>query len=79
MTNDLARTAEGDVLWSLTDVDGQVIKKGSQTVRVPAGQSRHATTLHFREEFGQRAPRDLLLWLEFSLLDTYRCGADGGG
>jgi beta-mannosidase len=67
ITSDLIKPVKGEISWELTDVDGNSIHKGDQTVEIAYGSSRCVRVLELAEDIKRYGPRNLMLWLELKV------------
>ena len=67
VTSDLRETASGDVVWTLTDLAGAVVREGRLGVDAAPGANTEAGTLDLAAEVEAHTPRGLILWLAFEV------------
>jgi beta-mannosidase len=64
VTSDLLEAKTGQVIWTLTDVEGKPVDNGKDTVEIAPNQNTALQTLDFKEQLNTNGKRKLLLWLE---------------
>lgn len=69
VTSDKRQTAQGEVRWYLTTVQGESVADGIYTVDIAAGQNQKVAVLELRPFLAQHSSRNLLLWLELLVAD----------
>ena len=63
VTSDAMEACDGEVRWRLTDVDGEMLESGSDSVTISPRGNRLVRTLDLRRQVESHGPRNLLLWL----------------
>ncbi len=66
VTSDLQKPVEGLLRWALSDLAGQVLRKGQQEVTAAPRCNTPMTSLAFEQELAEVGARNLLLWLELT-------------
>jgi beta-mannosidase len=64
VTSDYLTDTAGDLVWSLTDLDGQPVDGGRHPIDIPAQQSSLVQILDLSEQANRVGARNLLLWLD---------------
>lgn len=64
ISSDLLKKAKGKLVWTLTDVTGKVLDKGSGTVDIPVNISRKIKTVKLSSFVKKYGKHNLMLWLE---------------
>lgn len=67
VTSDLGETASGWVVWTLTDLEGAVVREGRLGVEAAPRANTEAGTLDVAAEVEAHSPRGLILWLAFEV------------
>ena len=67
LTNDLREASAGVVAWRLTNAAGKSLAHGKQPATVEPLSSALVQTIDLGEYLAKHGPRDLLLWLEYSV------------
>ncbi len=65
VTSDLRERAKTRLTWTLTDLEGRVLRKGRQAIDAAPGRNTPAQSLSFKNELKRIGP-GLLLWLELA-------------
>ncbi len=65
VTSDRREPVAGHVAWTLTDLEGAVVREGRQPVEAAPGANTPAGALEFSGEIEAHTPRGLILWLRF--------------
>ncbi len=64
ITSDSGNEKPGKVIWTVTDVQGNVIKEGTTDVMIPVRANLHLETLDLSDIVGSHAQDNILVWLE---------------
>lgn len=64
VTSDKINDLQGEVLWNLTDVDGNKVVDGSLDVDIPKQQNNKITTLDLSQYVEEYGIRNLMIWVE---------------
>jgi beta-mannosidase len=64
VTSDRMESVTGTVKYTVTRVDGDIVREGSVEIDIPPLKSRRATVLALRKELEEYGGRDLMVWLE---------------
>ena len=67
VTSDRRQPVQGEVAWTLTDLDGAVVREGRQPVEAAPGANTEAGTLDFAAEVEAHTARGLILWIELAV------------
>ncbi|OGV70693.1 MAG: hypothetical protein A2283_11695 [Lentisphaerae bacterium RIFOXYA12_FULL_48_11] len=67
VTSDRMEACNGNLAWSVTDVSGKQIKKGSLDVEIPAHTSRMVQSLDLQDEIRKMGVKNLLVWLKLDV------------
>jgi len=67
VTSDLMESKRGQMAWTLTDVLGEVIDRGSRQVEIAPRKSKRIETLRFKKIIEERGIRDLILWIDLTV------------
>ncbi len=63
VTSDLREPVAGAVVWTLTDLDGAVVRQGRQPVEAAPAANTLAGEIDLADEIKEHTPRGLMLWL----------------
>ena len=66
VTSDRRQPVAGEVVWTLTDLDGAVLREGRQPVEAAPGANTEAGTLDVAPEIAEHTERGLVLWIELA-------------
>lgn len=67
VTSDLHTDQSGDVIWTLTDVEGNVLARDTFGVSLGANQSQRVNTLNLAPYLASHGARNLLLFLDLKV------------
>jgi beta-mannosidase len=67
ITSDLLKDCTGELLWTLTSVEGKVLLQDSLHVNIPPRRSRRVHNLQLKKYLKEYGARDLMLWLVLSV------------
>lgn len=63
VTSDEGIDPQGQLTWTLTDVDGRTIDSGTREITVSGRKSQHVETLELAQQVKAAGSRNVLLWL----------------
>jgi beta-mannosidase len=63
-SNDMPESADCKVNWTLTDVQGKILKKGSAKCKIASGKTTKAVSLKFNAQAKELHARNFMLWAE---------------
>ena len=66
VTSDLAEPARCLLSWTLTDVEGKLLRRGQQDVLAESRRNTRGVELCFKDELDKVGARNILLWLELA-------------
>jgi beta-mannosidase len=66
VTSDLAEPARCLLKWTLTDVEGKLLRRGQQDVLAESRRNTRGVELCFKAELDKVGARNMLLWLELA-------------
>ncbi len=64
VTSDLQKDAQGELVWSVTSVAGEVLRQGTKQIGIPARTSRRAEVLDLSDLVQAHGAGNLLVWPE---------------
>lgn len=64
LTSDRPEARQAMVSWTITDVDGKALRRGSKATRTPVNGSRRIKTLRLQKLLSKHQPYNLLVWLD---------------
>ena len=64
VTSDLQKDASGELIWSVTDLAGEVLQQGTKQIDIPARTSRPAEALDLSDLVQAHGAGNLLVWPE---------------
>jgi beta-mannosidase len=64
VTSDLLEATTGTLAWHVTDVSGQNLLEGEQSVEIPAQKSQRATILELENLIKEHGPRNIMVWAD---------------
>jgi len=67
LTSDLLADARGTVSWTVTDLEGEILDRGSQGVSIPARQNHRCAIIAVKRPLKDRGPREILVWLALAV------------
>jgi len=67
LTSDLLADARGTVSWTVTDLEGEILDRGSQGVSIPARQNHRCAIIAVKRPLKERGPREILVWLALAV------------
>ena len=68
VTSDLQKAMPGKLSWVVTNVAGKRLASGMKAIRTPVNGNRKATTLKLADLVAKHSVRDLMVWLELSVI-----------
>lgn len=69
LTSDLLNSLKATVVWTITDVQGNVLGKGRKQTKTPINGSRIVKTLTMEKLLTAYEPYNLLVWLDLEIKD----------
>ena len=67
VTSDRQTDVSGELRWSVTDLAGEVLRRGAKPIQIPARTSRVAEALDLANLAGARGAANLLIWAEVAV------------
>jgi beta-mannosidase len=67
VTSDLLEPRAGELAWILSDVEGNTLAEGAETVEIAPHANALVATLELKTYLDTHGPRNLLLWLELTV------------
>ncbi|MFP4381480.1 MAG: beta-mannosidase [Candidatus Sumerlaeia bacterium] len=64
VTNDTFDTFNGQVNWTITDVEGKTLDSGKKEVKAGASKNSRINTLRLKKQIDEVGPENIMIWLE---------------